>query len=370
MAGIYIHIPFCRRACHYCDFHFSTQLKYRQDFVQALIREMELRKLEWQEYSFKTLYFGGGTPSLLQTGELESILMALNDHYSMNIEEFSFEMNPDDVEKEYLKDLKSLGVNRISLGVQSFDDEVLKFMNRSHTSQQSFESIQMIDDVFENYSVDVIYGNRDRNKSLFLKDLDSVLQYRTPHISAYSLTIEPGTYFGHLSKKGKLHLEEEWFVQQYHLLHIHLQSAGFDHYEISNYAKDGYQAVHNTSYWQSKPYLAFGPSAHGAKNDLRYWNVSNNQVYIRSMLEGTLSQEEEKLSIDSRFNEYVMVGLRTKWGVDLQEIQKRFGPNYQEQIEKVQSTQSEYMLRNGNIVMILPEHWPVADSIIEQCFMG
>ncbi|RMA66404.1 radical SAM family heme chaperone HemW [Ulvibacter antarcticus] len=344
MSGIYIHIPFCKQACHYCDFHFSTSLKKKGSLVEALCVELELRKAELQE-EVETIYFGGGTPSLLASEELAAIFETIYKHYKVSKNpEITLEANPDDLSEEKLKTFKSAGINRLSIGVQSFFEEDLQLMNRAHNEKEAFASIEMAQLFFENISIDLIYGIPGMTNERWLKNLEIAISLNVPHLSCYALTVEPKTALETFIKKGIVPEVEDGVAADHHkLLIAETSKAGYDNYEFSNFGKDGFYSKNNTAYWQGKPYLGIGPSAHGYNGKERSWNVSNNTIYIKKIREGELPLTKELLSINDRFNEYVMTGLRTKWGISMKRVETEFGSEYRKHIDN----QSKNHINNG-----------------------
>jgi oxygen-independent coproporphyrinogen-3 oxidase len=320
MAGIYIHIPFCQQACYYCDFHFSTNRQSQLDICNAISQELEIQKDYLNSESVETIYLGGGTPSILQEQELALIFESIQKKYSViNTAEITLEANPDDLTIVKLRALKKMGINRLSIGVQSFDDVVLKFLNRSHTSGQARKCIESARDAgFSNISVDLIYAIPDHDADSLKKDLDCLLKLSPEHISAYSLTIEEKTVFGkwHQTKKLTPTSEDE-NANQFELVLNTLTSAGYDHYEISNYSRPGFISNHNSNYWRQKKYLGIGPSAHSFDGTTRQVNVSNNHTYLKSIRQNRIPATQEILTREEHINEYIMTSLRTSWGCDL-----------------------------------------------------
>ncbi len=329
MPGIYIHIPFCKQACHYCNFHFSTSLKYRKQIVNALCDELKLRALSTSE-SVETLYFGGGTPSLLSKDELIQIINTVKRFYKLNPQaEISIEVNPDDLNENYLLELKSININRLSIGVQSFVDTELKLMNRVHSAKQAREAISLAKHYFSNISLDIIYGMPDSTMESFAVNLQEFIDLEVPHISAYALTVEPKTALNHYVENEIIHLlDEEQVEKQFQWLCKQLQRFGFIHYELSNFGLPNYFSENNSAYWKGKHYVGIGPSAHSYDGKQRSWNISNNALYLDSISQNNLPQQVEILSIHDRFNERIMIGLRTLWGVSLDEIEHEFGVRY------------------------------------------
>ncbi len=336
MAGIYLHIPFCRQKCSYCNFHFSVSLKTKDDFVKAILKEIEINHNYLKHKNLDSIYFGGGTPSILSSKEIDLILTKINKYFGFNRDiEITLEANPDDVDRQYLADLKNAGINRFSLGVQSFHDKELKILNRSHNASKAIESILLIKEVgFDNTNIDLIFGIPESSFDEWKRNLDIFLRLDIPHLSCYNLTIEPRTILAHHIKTGKISeindiLNSQMFEYTHHLL----TKNHFFHYEISNFAIAGKHAVHNTNYWKGVPYLGLGPAAHSYNGKTRQWNISNNRKYIEAINMNKLPATVEKLSFDDKYNEYIMTGLRTMWGVEENKI-KHFGDKYQKYFEK------------------------------------
>jgi len=324
MAGIYIHIPFCKKACNYCNFHFSTSLASKSHLIEAIKEELRLQASYLQNHAIDTIYFGGGTPSLLSAEELQSIFASIERYYSINeLKEFTLEANPDDLDANYLNALQNTSVNRLSIGVQSFKEADLLFMNRAHSIQQVDYALKCAQDKgFTNISIDLIYGTPNLSMKEWEQHLNTMLTYEIPHFSSYGLTVEPKTTLAHQIKTKQLPaLNPDEAAQQFLLLIDWAKENNFDHYEISNFGKPGAHAIHNTNYWKGIPYLGIGPSAHSFNHNARQWNIANNQVYIKSILQDqTIPATEEELSLADQVNEYVMTSLRTMWGCDLDKI--------------------------------------------------
>ena len=330
MAGIYVHIPFCRQACTYCDFHFSTNLSRKGELAEAIAYEAAL-----QQHFFKnvpaldTLYFGGGTPSLLSAEELDTILSPLRKHFPFSEGfEFTLECNPDDLDRDSLRVLADAGVNRLSIGVQSFREEDLKLMNRSHNAAQARDSIVLAREMgFDNISVDLIYGIPGLGREDWLANVRMLVDLGVPHVSAYALTVEEKTALDKQVEAGEVKMPEDGaFESQYLALVAGLEAAGYEHYELSNFAKPGRQSRHNSSYWKGEPYLGLGPSAHSHQLGLRSWNVSNNARYLKMLGEGSLPiAESELLTEADEANEYLLTRLRMRRGIELQKFQDLFG---------------------------------------------
>jgi len=328
MSGIYIHIPFCKKACYYCDFHFSTSVKNKTEIINALTEEIRLRKNYLPKENIQSIYFGGGTPSLLEKNELSILLNEIYKHFKLSEKcEITLEANPDDLSKQKILALKKAGINRLSVGVQSFFDDDLKFLNRAHTSKQALYSIKEAQEIgFTNITIDLIYGVPELTLQKWQSNIEQTLKLEVPHISAYALTVEPQTALHHFIKIGKNKaINEDAAVQHYKLLCNALYNAGFIHYEISNFAKPNFYSVHNTSYWQQKNYLGIGPSAHSFNGYSRQWNIKNNALYLKKIKEGEVFFEKEELSISTKFNEYILTGLRTIWGLEKKYLTENFG---------------------------------------------
>lgn len=330
MAGIYIHIPFCKQACFYCDFHFSTSLQKKDEMINSLIRELQIRKNELQNTPIETIYFGGGTPSVLSVDEIQLLMNAVYDTYPV-IEnpEVTLEANPDDLTEEKIRAFSMSPINRLSIGVQSFFEKDLTLMNRAHNSQEAKNCLSIATQYFKNISVDLIYGIPNCTNQEWLENIRMALSFGISHISSYALTVEPKTALESLIKKGKIEMTSDQVAQeQFHLLTDELEKHHFVHYELSNFGKENYFSKNNTAYWLGKSYLGFGPSAHSFDGKKRSWNIRNNITYIKSLQADQLPIEREVLTKTDQYNEYIMTGLRTIWGVSLQQIEQNFGKNY------------------------------------------
>lgn len=372
MAGIYIHIPFCKQACHYCDFHFSTSLKKKDQMVQMLCRELELRKEELPDAEYKTLYFGGGTPSLLTSEELVRIFGTIYSNYHIaEGPEITLEANPDDLSEEKIKMLAASKINRLSIGVQSFFEEDLKLMNRAHNAGEALESIKLAKQYFDNISIDLIFGVPGMSDERWKENLTIALELGVPHISSYALTVEPNTALQKFIEKGKVKpVDDEAALRHFEILVQILTNSGFEHYEFSNFGKPGYFSQNNTAYWLGKPYLGIGPSAHSYDGNSRKWNVSNNSLFIKALEKDNLPQQIEKLSTADKFNEYVMTRLRTKFGVSLEEVAEKFGNNYKQHFLKnaVLLQQKQLLEKRDNVYHITTKGKFLSDGIAADLF--
>jgi oxygen-independent coproporphyrinogen-3 oxidase len=327
MSGIYIHIPFCKQACHYCDFHFSTSLKKKGDLIEALAKELELRKDEFKNTTVATIYFGGGTPSLLSNTELQFIIDSVYKHYRVSeFPEITLEANPDDLSEKRIQELSKTPINRLSIGIQSFFEADLKLMNRAHNAEEAKACLEEATKHFDNISLDLIYGIPNASNAQWLENIETALSYNIPHISSYALTVEPKTALASFIKKGIIEdVDDEQAHEQFHILKDKLEASGFVHYELSNFGKDGYFSKNNSAYWQGKSYIGIGPSAHSFNGTQRGWNVSNNSKYIKAISQNELPIELETLTLTDQYNEYIMTGLRTIWGVSLEKVEQDFG---------------------------------------------
>ena len=372
MAGIYIHIPFCKQKCSYCDFHFSTNLQHKSNLIQAINKELEIRKDEISA-PLETIYFGGGTPSILSEIELESIFETIYKNYSTkNLKEITLEANPDDLNKEKLNFLKSTPINRFSIGVQSFFEEDLKLMNRAHNAQEAETSIKLVQDFgFENITIDLIYGSTTTTNEMWKQNLQKAIALNVPHISSYALTVEEKTILDHQIKKGITKpVDEDHQNEQFQLLVDTLTSNDFIQYEISNFGKEDYFSLHNSNYWKGIHYLGIGPSAHSYNGKTRAWNIANNSKYIQTINENKLPQEIEVLNEVEQFNEMIMIGLRTIYGIDLNRINSEFSQPlvnsfYQELNQLINENLVE---KKENKIILKPEAKFFADGIASRLF--
>lgn len=374
MAGIYIHIPFCKKLCNYCDFYHVISENDHSSFVIALKKEIELRKNYLSRETISTIYFGGGTPLVLSINEIDSILTDIRKHFVIEAEnEITIEINPDDVSEECFKELLLLGINRISLGIQSWNDEDLQFLNRRHNSAQCAEAITAAFNAgFENVSVDLIYGIPGMTTEQLAFNLSKTFSYGIKHLSAYHLTIEPGTHFEKMKKKNRFEeTDEEESIAQFNLLIDKTAEAGFIHYEISNFSKPGYFSVHNSNYWKQVPYLGLGPSAHSFNGYSRQWNIRNLRKYINSLKTNKQFYEREDLDMKTKFNEYILTSLRTMWGIDLQYVEKVFEKEGYDYVINLASKFINYglMEHKENALILTNQGMMISDNIISEFIM-
>lgn len=351
MAGIYIHIPFCKQACNYCDFHFSTSLKNKDAFITALKAEIALQKdyLGYNEI-VNTIYFGGGTPSLLSSEELLTIFDALYTHFTIAADaEITLEANPDDLSNQKIAALKTTPVNRFSVGIQSFLNADLQFMNRAHTADEAVRSVKALqDNGFTNISIDLIYGTPTLTHANWIANLEMAFSMEVNHVSSYCLTVEPKTALANQIKTGKAPaINDQHSAEQFMLLMEQMQQHNFIHYEISNFCKAGYSSKHNSNYWKKVHYLGLGPSAHSFNGVSRQWNISNNALYLRALQNNTLNFEQEFLTLQQQYNEYILTALRTNEGVDLAQLEQLFGEQQQQHC----LAEAAFHLKKGNVLL-------------------
>lgn len=371
---IYLHIPFCKQKCSYCNFHFSTSLHFKEEMMAAIKKEIFLRKDELQENNLKSLYFGGGTPSILKVDELQSIIDEVLKYFSFNEDiEITLEANPDDLNQPFLKELAQTEINRLSIGTQSFFNEDLMLMNRAHNAGEAESSIKRAQDFgFENISIDLIYGSPTSNFEIWKENLNKTIALQVPHVSSYALTVEPKTALNQWIKQHKIAAPKEAEQnREFYYMSDFLKDHGFDHYEISNFGKPGFHSRHNSAYWKSHEYLGIGPSAHSFNGgNERSWNIANNKLYINSLEKNTVPKETEILSEADQFNEMLMIGLRTFWGVDLAVLNAKFGEEVLEYFRKeIQFKLEEGILIIENGHLKIPEkHWFMADGIASDLF--
>jgi oxygen-independent coproporphyrinogen III oxidase len=336
MAGIYIHIPFCRQACHYCNFHFVTSLHYKPELIAALIKEIDLQKGYLCNETVETIYFGGGTPSLLNTEELSLIIQKIRAVFLISpIPEITLESNPDDITEEKLFSWKQAGINRLSIGIQSFFDEDLLWMNRAHNAELAVSSLELAVKYFDNITIDLIYGTPQLTNERWKHNIDTAIALNIPHLSCYALTVEPKTPLHKMIEQHRTeNVDPEKQSEQFSLLMQWLEEAGYEHYEISNFAKPGWRSLHNSSYWQGKKYAGIGPSAHSFNGSSRQWNIANNNIYIESISKGVLPFEKEILTPTQKLNEYIMTSLRTMEGILFEKLRSQFNIEEKELMKK------------------------------------
>ncbi|MBP6731988.1 MAG: radical SAM family heme chaperone HemW [Chitinophagales bacterium] len=372
MAGIYIHIPFCRQACNYCNFYFSTAPGNKEPFVTALLKEIELSKGYLQGEKIETIYLGGGTPTQLSTEDLKRIATALHHNYDLtNLREFTIEANPDDLDQIRVGELKALetfGLNRFSIGVQSFFDADLKYMNRAHSADEAMAAIKRVQDGgFKNITIDLIYGTPTMNDDNWQKNLETAFALQVPHISSYALTVEAKTTLEKKIKKGESRpVDEEQSARQFTMLMDAMAKNHFEQYEISNFARDKHYAIHNSNYWFGKKYLGLGPSAHSFNGSSRRWNVANNINYINGINQGKILYEEEILTPAQQVNEKIMTALRTQWGLAIAEVGMRNAELIQNSLKQINP--AHYTL-SDRVLKLTQEGKLFADSIAAALFV-
>ena len=373
MSGIYIHIPFCKQACHYCDFHFSTSIKKKDEMVMALAKEIFMRKEEFKNEIVETIYFGGGTPSVLAIKDLRLLIEEVFKNYNV-IEnpEITVEANPDDLDDETIRQLANSSINRLSIGIQSFFEDDLKMMNRAHNADEAKKCLEEATKHFDNISLDLIYGIPGMSNEKWIQNIETALSFGIPHISSYALTVEPKTALHSFIQKGIIPPPEDEVAQEhFEILVEKLEEAGFIHYELSNFGKENYFSKNNSSYWLGKKYIGIGPSAHSYDGEKRGWNVSNNTLYIKSIQEGKLPLETETLSKTDRYNEYVMTGLRTIWGISLDRIQSEFGQSYFDYLNQqaAKYIENHLLFVDENILRTTRKGKFLSDGISSDLFM-
>ena len=368
MAGIYIHIPYCKQKCHYCDFHFSTSLSTKEDLLNALQKEIALQQNFLEGQNIYTIYLGGGTPSILKQKELMQLFDVIYQNFSVAIDaEITLEANPDDLDAQKIKELGQTPVNRFSIGVQSFQDTDLQFMNRAHSAEEALESIKRLQDSgWENITIDLMYGTPTLSDKEWQQNMQTAINLNIPHISAYALTVEENTALHHFIEHKKCTpIEEEKSVRQFIQLMDTLEKVGFIQYEISNFAQKGFYSQHNSNYWKGENYLGLGPSAHSFNGTLRQWNISNNIRYIQQISQGLVPAETEEINVKQRYNEYILTSLRTIWGVNTKFVKSHFSINYERFL--INSAQkwinSDHLLRNNELLTLSNKGILMADYI-------
>lgn len=373
MAGIYIHIPFCKQKCSYCDFHFSTTFhKYRAEMIESICKEIICRKDYLANQVVETVYFGGGTPSLLTKDEFEQVLNSIKTTFNLSADlEFTVEANPDDINKNTLQDWKQIGVNRLSIGLQSFREEDLRWMNRAHNRSEALNCVSLAqEEGFDNISVDLIYGLPNLSTQDWKKNIQHVIDMKVPHVSAYCLTVEEKTSLHQMVKNNKIKpASEDEQSDQFNLLIDTLAENGMEQYEISNFSKLGKHSIHNSNYWTGKHYLGIGPSAHSFNGTSRSWNISNNQQYIKKVANNEKWDEIEILSKENQFNELLMTGLRTKFGVDTKKLKKIFPFPIKFQTTLSQFIDNSWITEDGSNIRLTQEGKLKADFIASELFV-
>ena len=373
MSGIYIHIPFCKQACHYCDFHFSTNLKKKDEMVLALAKEIEMRKNEFQDSIVETIYFGGGTPSILQIEDLKFLIDAVYKNYKVvENPEITVEANPDDLTDNRIIELSKNKVNRLSIGIQSFFEDDLLLMNRAHNVEEAKKCLEIATQYFDNISIDLIYGVPQMSNEKWLQNIETALSFGVPHISSYALTVEPKTALHSFIQKGIIPQPDDEVAQEhFQILVDTLSENGFIHYELSNFGKENYFSKNNSSYWLGKKYIGIGPSAHSYDGKNRGWNVSNNSLYIKSIQENKLPIEIETLTKTDRYNEYIMTGLRTIWGVSFERIEQEFGKTYLDYLNQqaAKFIEDHLLFVDDNILRTTKKGKFLSDGIASDLFL-
>lgn len=373
MSGIYIHIPFCKQACHYCDFHFSTSLKLKNQMITSIIKEIQLRSDEFPN-EINSLYIGGGTPSLMENTDLELIFTALEKQVSLSdLKEITIEINPEDLHKNKLEFYKNLGINRLSIGIQSMDNKVLKWMNRVHDKKQVINGINNAKEIgFENMSLDFIYGTPSTLNRNYQDELLELLEFEPNHLSCYHLTIESGTYFGHLLKKNKIKpLEDDVSEEEFLWISNKMKSLNYEHYEISNFAIKGEESYHNSNYWKQRPYIGLGPGAHSFNKGKRRWNISNNVQYIKNIESTSIFHKEEVLSNYDSINEQIMLGLRTSKGFNLDNVVNNLKIKNKTAFENKLNSfiKEDIIINKNNNVHMNPEKWLLSEYVSRELFI-
>ncbi|SDE44669.1 oxygen-independent coproporphyrinogen-3 oxidase [Mucilaginibacter pineti] len=372
MAGFYIHIPFCKQACHYCDFHFSTSVKYKDEMLHALIKEIQLQKNYLNGETIETIYFGGGTPSVLEAGEISRIINTITElHTVASNAEITLEANPDDLNEAKVKALRKTDVNRFSIGIQSFFDDDLIWMNRAHRSNQAEASVKRVQDAgFQNITADLIYGYPLLSDTKWKQNLDKLFELSIPHVSAYSMTVEPQTALAaFINKKKQPPMNDQQSAAQFMVLMQAMTDHGFEHYEISNFCTPGNYSRHNSNYWQGVKYLGIGPSAHSYNSEARQWNIANNAKYMQEIESGKLPAETEELTEENRLNEYIMTSIRTIWGLNLNRL-NTIAKGSADELQKAARSyfDKEWIIQKDDTILLTPTGKLYADNIASGLF--
>lgn len=372
MPGLYLHFPFCKSKCSYCSFYSTALLSLKDKYIKALCQEIRLQKSSWHAQSFETIYFGGGTPSLFTAGELSSIIEVLYKELNITSQvEFTMEANPEQLNSHYLSEISTLGINRLSIGIQSFNDHILKSLRRAHTAEQARVAIRhALNTGFDNISIDLIYGILERDSAEWRKEITTALSYPITHLSAYSLTVEENTLLAKRISKGECEMPpDEKAISDYLILQEEIKKGGFCQYEISNYARNGMISKHNYAYWQNKPYLGLGPSAHSYDLRARYWNIADINNYISSLEKGIIPFEKENLSQADLYNEHILLSLRTSAGLNVQSLLNRFGEEfYKTFLQNLKGIEKSKYIFENNHVRLSEEGKMFADSIAVELF--
>lgn len=373
MSGIYIHIPFCKKACHYCNFHFSTNQNSKSSFIKALSKELRLRSFEYESNKIQTIYFGGGTPTVLQISELISILDVVYEFYNVSeTPEITLEANPDDLDLEKIVTLSKTKINRLSIGIQSFHETDLVAMNRAHSAYQAKKCLDLATRYFDNITIDLMFGMPTMSMDLWRENLQIAFGFGIKHLSCYAMTVEPQTALEHFIKKGSHPpMDDELAANHFKVIIEETSKQGFIHYETCSFGKPDYFSKHNTSYWLGKTYLGVGPSAHSFNGKKRSWNISNNSKYIKSIEASILPSESEILSIENKFNEYIMTGLRTMWGVSLQIIETEYGPKIKDQLleNATKLLKSDFLVIEDQHLKVTTTGKFLSDGIASELFL-
>jgi oxygen-independent coproporphyrinogen-3 oxidase len=373
VSGIYIHIPFCKKACHYCNFHFSTNQNSKSSFIKALSKELRLRSFEYESNKIQTIYFGGGTPTVLQISELTSILDVVYEFYNVSeTPEITLEANPDDLDLEKIVILSKTKINRLSIGIQSFHETDLVAMNRAHSAYQAKKCLDLATRYFDNITIDLMFGMPTMSMDLWRENLQIAFGFGIKHLSCYAMTVEPQTALEHFIKKGSHPpMDDELAANHFKVIIEETSKQGFIHYETCSFGKPDYFSKHNTSYWLGKTYLGVGPSAHSFNGKKRSWNISNNSKYIKSIEASILPSESEILSIENKFNEYIMTGLRTMWGVSLQIIETEYGPKIKDQLleNATKLLKSDFLVIEDQHLKVTTTGKFLSDGIASELFL-